>query len=136
MDYSKVIYNIVGAAYNVHNELGWGIAEAVYEEALCLELNLLGLIAIEQQELPVYYRDVLLKKRYRMDVVVENKVIVELKAVECIQPEYRAQLFNYLRLTKMPVGVLINFGKSVEVERYWYDALTNEITFYTNKCNS
>lgn len=131
-DYSKIVYSIIGAAYNVHSEMKWGLAEAIYEEALCVELGERGIEAVEQQELSVYYKGILLKKRYRMDIVVENEIIVELKTTDGILPEHRAQLFNYMRLTKKTIGLLINFGKSVEVEKYRYDEDTNEIMFYNN----
>jgi len=81
----------------------------------------------------VYYKDILLKKRFRLDIVVENDIIVELKAVEELMPEHRAQLFNYMRLTHKPIGLLINFGRSVEVEKYVYDVESNEISIFTKK---
>jgi len=70
-----------------------------------------------------------------MDVVVEKDVIIELKAVDAILPEHRAQLYNYLRLTKKPIGLLINFGKSLRAEKYIYDPETNEIDFFNVKSN-
>ena len=81
----------------------------------------------------MYYKGQLLEKRFRLDIVVEKDVIIELKAVEAILPEHRAQLYNYLRLTKKPVGILLNFGKSVRAEKYIYDPETNEVTFFNVK---
>ena len=131
--YTNVIYSIIGAAYDVFKELKYGIAEAVYEEALCIELAKRGLNSQEQCDLPIYYKGILMKKKYRMDIVVENDIIIELKAVEELLPEHRAQLFNYLRLTNKPIGLLINFGKSVDTEKYQYESATNKIIVFTNK---
>ena len=131
---ADIAYNIIGAAMEVHNEYGFGISEGVYEEALCIELeNEYGYETEAQCDLPVYYKGQLLEKRFRLDIVVEKDVIVELKAVEAILPEHRAQLYNYLRLTKKPVGILLNFGKSVRAEKYIYDPETNEVTFFNVK---
>ena len=131
---ADIAYDIIGAAMEVHNEYGFGISEGVYEEALCIELeNEYGYETEAQCDLPVYYKGQLLEKRFRLDIVVEKDVIVELKAVEAILPEHRAQLYNYLRLTKKPVGILLNFGKSVRAEKYIYDPETNEVTFFNVK---
>ena len=131
---ADIAYDIIGAAMEVHNEYGFGISEGVYEEALCIELgNEYGYETEAQCDLPVYYKGQLLEKRFRLDIVVEKDVIVELKAVEAILPEHRAQLYNYLRLTKKPVGILLNFGKSVRAEKYIYDSETNEVTFFNVK---
>lgn len=131
---ADIAYDIIGAAMEVHNEYGFGISEGVYEEALCIELeNEYGYETEAQCDLPVYYKGQLLEKRFRLDIVVEKDVIVELKAVEAILPEHRAQLYNYLRLTKKPVGILLNFGKSARAEKYIYDPETNEVTFFNVK---
>ena len=131
---ADIAYDIIGAAMEVHNEYGFGISEGVYEEALCIELeNEYGYETEAQCDLPVYYKGQLLEKRFRLDIVVEKDVIVELKAVEAILPEHRAQLYNYLRLTKKPVGILLNFGKSARAEKYIYDPETNEVTFFNDK---
>ena len=131
---ADIAYDIIGAAMEVHNEYGFGISEGVYEEVLCIELgNEYGYETEAQCDLPVYYKGQLLEKRFRLDIVVEKDVIVELKALEAILPEHRAQLYNYLRLTKKPVGILLNFGKSVRAEKYIYDPETNEVTFFNVK---
>ena len=131
---ADIAYDIIGAAMEVHNEYGFGISEGVYEEALCIELgNEYGYETEAQCDLPVYYKGQLLEKRLRLDIVVEKDVIVELKALEAILPEHRAQLYNYLRLTKKLVGILLNFGKSVRAEKYIYDPETNEVTFFNVK---
>ena len=72
---------------------------------------------------------------YRLDIVVEDDIIIELKAVDKILSEHRAQLFNYLRITQKPIGLLLNFGKSVYVEKYIYDADTNDVSFFSTKSN-
>ncbi|MBR1716665.1 MAG: GxxExxY protein [Paludibacteraceae bacterium] len=132
---ANIAYDIIGAAMEVHREYGFGISEGVYEEALCIELDDYGYETEAQCDLPVYYKGQLLEKRFRMDVVVEKDVIIELKAVDAILPEHRAQLYNYLRLTKKPIGLLINFGKSLRAEKYIYDPETNEIDFFNVKSN-
>lgn len=124
--YSNTVYKIIGAAMTVHSELNWGLLEPVYQEALHLELLDRGIDNIREQEVPVYYKEYLLEKKYRMDIVVGD-IIVELKSVTKLVPAHRAQLCNYLRLTRKPLGLLINFGEeSLIGERWAYDADTNE----------
>lgn len=130
---ADIVYDIIGAAMEVHREYGFGISEGVYEEALCIELEDYGYESEAQCDLPVYYKGQLLEKRFRMDIVVENDIIIELKAVDTLLAEHRAQLYNYLRLTKKPVGILLNFGRSVRAEQYIYDPETNEVTFFNVK---
>ena len=135
IEYADLIYGIVGAAHEVHNELHYGLSEAVYEEALCLELSEQGIAVSHQVDLPVFYKEHQLDKHYRLDIVVENDIIIELKAVDKILSEHRAQLFNYLRITQKPIGLLLNFGKSVYVEKYIYDADSNDVSFFSTKSN-
>ena len=130
---ADIVYDIIGAAMEVHREYGFGISEGVYEEALCIELEDYGYESEAQCDLPVYYKGQLLEKRFCMDIVVENDIIIELKAVDTLLAEHRAQLYNYLRLTKKPVGILLNFGRSVRAEKYIYDPETNEVTFFNVK---
>ena len=134
LEYADLAYDIIGVALEVHNELGYGISEGIYEEALCLELNAIGLHAQPQLELPVFYKGQLLEKKFRIDIVVNEDVIIELKAMESILPEHRAQLFNYMRLTKKPIGILMNFGKSFRSEKYIYNSTTNDVSFFNVKC--
>jgi len=101
---------IIGAAIEVHKELGPGLLESAYEECLCHELSLRGLCFHRQVSLPVQYKKVKLDCGYRMDVVVAEAVVLELKAVEEILPIHEAQLITYLKLSKKPVGLLINFN--------------------------
>lgn len=105
--------SIIGAAIEVHRELGPGLMESAYEECLCHELCLRRLSFQRQVPLPVHYKKVNLDCGYRMDLVVENTVIVELKAVETLQPVHEAQLITYLKLSTKPVGLLINFNVPV-----------------------
>lgn len=104
----------------VHRTLGSGLLEAVYAECLHLELLDNGIDNTLEKEVNCYYKEHLLEKKYRLDMVVED-ICVELKSVDELAAVHRAQLFNYLRLTRMPVGLLINFGaESLEGERYAY----------------
>jgi len=100
---------IMACAIEVHRHLGPGLMESAYEECLCYELAQHGLPFERQKELPVQYKDVTLKCGYRIDVVVDEKVIIELKCVESILPVHEAQILTYLKLTKMEVGLIINF---------------------------
>ena len=124
--YKDIVYRIIGAAMEVHCELNWGLLEPVYNEALHLELLDRGIENDREQQVPCYYKNHQLEKHYQLDIVVGD-VIVELKSVSELNSSHRAQLFNYLRLTKKPIGLLINFGQeSLQGERYAYDEETNE----------
>ena len=124
--YKDVVYTIIGSAMEVHSTLQWGLLEAVYNESLCFELADRGLDPIPEKQLSCFYKSHELKRNYKMDIVVGD-VIAELKSVSSIMPAHRAQLFNYLRLTKHPIGLLINFGtKKLQGERYGYIEETNE----------
>ena len=103
----------IGAAIEVHRELGPGLLESAYEECFCHELNPRGLNFQRQVELPVAYKGLKLDCGYRLDVVVENAVIVELKSIEQISPIREAQLLTYLRLSGKKVGLLINLNVAV-----------------------
>ena len=119
--YQDTVYKIVGAAMSVHSELNWGLLEPIYQEALHLELKDRGIDNEREQEINCYYKRHLLDEKYKMDIVIE------LKSVKELIPAHRAQLFNYMRLTKRPVGLLLNFGcSSLQGERYGYDPETNE----------
>jgi GxxExxY protein len=103
-------HSVVGAAIEVHRQLGPGLLESVYEAALCLELTLRDIPAERQVSLPLDYKGLPLDLRARLDLVVAGLVVVEVKAVERLLPIHRAQLLTYLRLTKHTVGLLINFN--------------------------
>ena len=125
-DYKDIVYKIIGSAMKVHDELGWGLLEPIYNEALHLELLDQGIDNEREEHLPCFYKHHQLEKYYQMDLVVGD-IIVELKSVSELTPVHRAQLFNYLRLTKKPIGLLINFGQSyLQGERYAYCEYTNE----------
>src|SRR3982750_894119 len=106
---NKITEAIIGAAIGVHRELGPGLLESAYEQCLCYELSLRGLKFQQQVPLPVRYKEVLLDCGYRIDLLVEEIVIVELKTVEKLLPIHEAQLMTYLKLFKSPIGLLINF---------------------------
>ena len=133
--YKDITYRIIGAAMTVHRELGSGLLEPIYNEALCMELTDIGLQAEPEKELLCFYKGRQMKKSYRMDILVDD-IILELKSTSEICPEHRFQLFNYLRLTKNPIGLLINFGSdSLECERYYYDRTTNECRLIDRNMN-
>ncbi len=111
--YEEITQVILGAAIEVHKTLGPGLLESVYEVCLCHELDLRGLHYVCQVDLPVTYKGRELDCGYRLDMVVEDAVILELKSVEKLLPIHEAQLLTYLRLSGKTVGVLINFNVPV-----------------------
>ena len=116
----KEIYNVVGAAMEVHATLGRGMAEPIYQEALAIEMNKRDMIVEREKPLRLQYKDVILEKIYYADFYY-NGVIIELKSVDEICSDHRAQLFNYMRITGKNRGILINFGeKRLRAERYLY----------------
>ena len=108
--YEELTREIRGAATEVHKELGPGLLESAYEECMCHELRLRGLQFQRQLALPVGYKGVKLDCGYRLDIVVEDKVVLELKSVEELTPLHQAQLLTYLRLSGKKVGLLMNFN--------------------------
>ena len=100
----------IGCAMDVHSRLGPGLLESVYEEGLCHELKLRGLAFRRQVEVPIRYRDVILAAPLRLDLLIEDALVVEVKSVEAIQPVHEAQLLTYLRLGRHRTGLLINFN--------------------------
>ena len=104
---------IIGAAIDVHKELGPGLLESAYEQCLCHELSLRGLSFRRQSSLPVEYKGIRLDCGYRIDLIVEDLVVVELKTVDHIMPVHEAQLLTYLKLSRHPIGLLINFHVAV-----------------------
>ena len=133
--YKDVVYSIIGSAMKVHSELGFGLLEPIYNESLHLELLEQGINSETEVTIPCFYKNYRLEKSYRMDFVVGD-IVVELKSTNDLIPAHRAQLFNYLRLTKKPVGLLINFGKkSLQGERYAYIEETNECVLLDKNMN-
>lgn len=117
----KLTRKIIKGYYEVYNELGTGFLESVYEKAMTIILkNELKLDVISQLPIDVYFRDKTVGV-FKADLVVENKVIVELKAVSKLMPEHKAQLINYLKATDIEVGLLMNFGDKPEFKRFIFD---------------
>jgi GxxExxY protein len=113
MDINKLSSNVIGAAIEVHKTLGPGLLESAYEECLCHELSLQGLSFERQKPLAVTYKEKLLDCGYRLDIVVEKKIILELKSCEKIEPIHKAQLLTYLRLSGINLGLILNFNVPV-----------------------
>lgn len=109
MNESELTHKIIGAAIEVHRTLGPGLLESAYEECLARELVLQGIKFERQKPIPVIYKDAKLECGYRLDFLVEAKVVVELKAVELIAPVHEAIVLTYLRLSGCKLGLLINF---------------------------
>ncbi|MCU0323100.1 MAG: GxxExxY protein [Chitinophagaceae bacterium] len=110
MQLNDLTYKIRGGIFNVHSTLGLGLFETVYEAALMYELESMGLKAKCQVGLPVHYKETKLELGFRADIVVEDQVIIEIKSVEALHDVHKKQLLNYLKLTKMKVGFLVNFN--------------------------
>lgn len=110
MNENDIAKEIVDAAYKVHTTLGPGLLETVYEAALAYELDKRGIRTARQVCLPVVYESIRLDEGFRADLIVENRVIVELKSVETLAPVHKKQLITYLRLADKRLGLLINFG--------------------------
>lgn len=104
---------ILDASIEVHREMGPGLLESVYEECLFKELTDRGLKVDRQLELPIHYKECLLDGKLRIDLLVENAIIVELKSVESLQPIHKAQIITYLKLSNISLGLLINFNEKL-----------------------
>ena len=113
MTENDISYKIRGAIFNVYNNLGPGLLESVYVAALMYELKKEGLFVKKEVALPVYYEEVKLDVGFRLDILVENKVIIEVKSVEAIANVHHKQLLTYLKITGMKLGVLVNFNTDV-----------------------
>ena len=107
---NELTYQIRGAIFEVYNTLGPGLLESVYEEALVFELQQCGLQVDRQLEVPINYKGNCLKTPLRLDLLIENRIIVELKSVEEMKPVFAKQLLTYLRLMNKPLGLLVNFS--------------------------
>ena len=110
MDENQISYAVIGAAIKAHKSIGPGLLESAYEYALAYELKESGLLVQQQVPLPFIYKEVKLEVGYRLDLLVEKKVIIEIKSIEALQPVHYAQLLTYLRLTDLRLGLLINFN--------------------------
>jgi len=110
MDENKLSYLIIGAALDTHTNVGPGLLESAYEYALAFECKKLGLDVRQQVPIPFIYKDVKLDVGYRVDLLINKKLIIEVKSVECLLPVHYAQLLTYLRLSNIKLGLLINFN--------------------------
>jgi len=114
--YKDETYAIIGAAFEVYNTLGSGFLEAVYQDALAFEFRLRNVPFQEQHPVPVEYKGETLRTKYYADFLCYSEIIVEIKAQEWLASSNEGQLLNYLNGTKLPVGVLINFGNDTKLE--------------------
>ena len=110
MTENEISYQIRGAVFEVYNEMGPGLLETVYQYAMVRELRDRGLLARMEVPVPVFYKDEKLELGFRIDVLVENKVLIEIKSVESIHNVHHKQVLTYLKLTDMKLGLLINFN--------------------------
>jgi GxxExxY protein len=109
-------FRFLGAAVEVYNQLGYGMAEEVYQQSLEIELELRGIPFRSKAELTAFYKDRALETRYKPDLFVFDAIVVELKAVADLISDHEAQLFNYMRIARQPVGYLVNFGHKCELQ--------------------
>ena len=113
MELNEITQIIIGCAIEVHRNLGPGLLESAYEECLSHELSNKGLNIQRQQPTPVVYKDIKLECGYRIDILVEKSVIIELKAVDSLNPVHEAQILTYMKFAHKPIGLLINFNVTV-----------------------
>jgi len=120
LKYKKITDSILKSFYEVYNELGDGFLESVYENALYIVLTGYGLCVEKQKEISVLFRGKLIGN-FKPDLIINEKVIVELKAISSLDAAHEAQLINYLKATHIEVGLLLNFGRKPEFKRFVYD---------------
>lgn len=113
MELNEITGIIIGCAIEVHKSVGPGLLESAYEECLAYELSKKGLIMKRQQPAPVVYKEIKLECGYRIDILVENTVVIELKAVDAINPIHEAQILTYMKFSNKKLGLLINFNVTV-----------------------
>ena len=106
---NKLSYDIIGAAIEVHKQLGPGLLESVYQQCLIYEFESNGIEVLSQVKVPLEYKGLRLAQSLRLDLIVEDVIIIELKTVEIIQPVHKAQLLSYMQLARKPKGLLMNF---------------------------
>ena len=125
IDISKLkehVYDVVGALYEVHKELGAGLNECCYQEGLEIQLEQPGIQYDRELSFHPKYHDIEMKTYYRVDFLCKRDIILECKSVDELNNNHRAQLFNYMRLLNHPCGLLVNFApKNIVIERYFYD---------------
>ena len=113
MTENEISYKIIGAALEIHKNIGPGLLESAYENALAFDLRELGFDVKQQVPMPFIYKDIQLEVGYRIDLMVNNKVLIEIKSVENIAPVHFAQTLTYLKLSGMKLGLIINFNTKV-----------------------
>ena len=125
--YKERMYNIIGAAMALYNEVGYGFSEPIYQECLSIVCTEREIPWEREKVMKMFFHGVELEKTYKADFVCYDDIIVELKAVSELLGEHRAQLFNYMKITNSHFGVLINFGEPQRLhsEKYMYNGLTN-----------
>ena len=122
------VYDVVGALYEVHKELGPGLNEYCYQEGLKIQLEEQGISYQKELTFHPTYHGKLMDAVYRVDFLCKGDIVVECKSVDILNGDMRAQLYNYMRLLKCPCGIIVNFaGKKADVERYFYDEQTRNI---------
>ncbi|MBL1222782.1 GxxExxY protein [Chryseobacterium sp. L7] len=125
MTENELSYKIIGAAIEVHRNLGVGLLENAYETALAYELKKLGMEVKQQISLPLEYKEIIVENAYKIDLIVENKVIIEVKAVFDLNPVFHSQVLTYLKLTDLKLGLLINFNS--ELIKYGIHRIVNKL---------
>lgn len=118
--YKEITEKIIKGFYEIYNELGSGFLESVYEQALYIVLTGYGSNVERQKDITVYFRGYIIGK-FRADLIINEKIIVEIKAVHNLLSEHEAQMINYLKATNIEVGLLLNFGNKPEFKRFIYD---------------
>ncbi|MGN6400552.1 MAG: GxxExxY protein [Flavisolibacter sp.] len=113
METNKITGEIIEAAIKIHNELGPGLFESVYEEVLAYESTKKGLLVERQKPIAVHYESVKMDVGFRADLIVEREIVVEIKSIEGIAPVHKKQVLTYLRLTNLKIGLLINFNEEL-----------------------
>jgi len=125
MEINEITYNVIGCAMKVHSALGNGFQELVYQRALAIEMEYQGVKFVREKKMEIFYREILVGTR-RVDFFVEDRVMVELKAVSELLPAHKAQAINYLEVYKVETGLLINFGKtSLDFHRVYNKKFVN-----------
>ena len=112
-DLNKISYTIIGLAIEVHKHLGPGLLESAYQECLYFEIKNEGLIVEKEKSLPIIYKGLKLEQGYRIDLLIENKLVIELKTVENFTQVHYAQILTYLKLGKYPLGLLLNYNSKI-----------------------
>lgn len=112
-DLESISYAVIGLAIEVHRQLGPGLLESAYQECLYYEIKNSGLVVEKEIALPIIYKNLKLEQGYRIDLLVENKLVIELKTVENFTPVHFSQILTYLKLGKYPLGLLINYNSKI-----------------------